>query len=175
MRRENALVVVLHNIRSAHNVGSIFRTADTAGVSKIILSGYTPSLTDPRGKIRKEFVKVSLGAEKTVPYSTSKQLAPVLRRLKKDGYEIVAIEQDSRAKSLFEFKPKQKIAVVLGNEVRGLSAPALTLCDRVLEIPMHRAMVRQAHHPRHTRRGKESLNVSVAAGIALFHLTRRLK
>ena len=102
MRRENALVVVLHNIRSAHNVGSIFRTADTAGVSKIILSGYTPSLTDPRGKIRKEFVKVSLGAEKTVPYSTSKQLAPVLRRLKKDGYEIVAIEQDSRAKSLFE-------------------------------------------------------------------------
>ncbi len=148
--------MILHNIRSAHNVGSVFRTSDAAGVHKIFLTGYTPSLTDPRGKIRKEFVKVSLGAEQSVPFSTSKQLAPVLKKLKKEGYEIVAIEQSEKSKSLFDFKPKNKIAVLLGNEVRGISPASLKYADHILEIPM--------------RGKKESLNVSVAAGVALFTL-----
>lgn len=83
-------VLVLHNVRSAHNVGSMFRTADAVGVSRIILSGYTPGPTDPRGKERRPFIKVSLGAEHTVPYSRSKQLGSALKALKKDGYVSVA-------------------------------------------------------------------------------------
>ncbi|MBX4192613.1 TrmH family RNA methyltransferase [Candidatus Parcubacteria bacterium] len=166
------VVVVLHNVRSAHNVGSIFRTSDAAGVQKIYLTGYTPGLTDPRGKVRKDFVKVSLGAEASVPHSQHKQLTPVLKKLQKEGFEIVAIEQNEKSKSLFDFKPTSKLAVIMGNEVRGISAASLKYANHILEIPMHGAMVRQAHHPRNQGRGKESLNVSVAAGIALFSLTR---
>ncbi len=151
------MVLVLHNIRSSHNVGSMFRTADAAGVRHIYLTGYTPGLTDPRGKIRNNFVKVSLGAEHSVPHSAHKQLSPVLKKLKKEGYTIIAIEQSDRSENLFDFKPSGKIAVIMGNEVRGISAQSLTHADHVLEIPM--------------RGKKESLNVAVATGIALFALT----
>lgn len=137
----------------------MFRTADAAGVSRIILSGYTPGPTDPRGKVRKPFVKVSLGAEHTVPFVQVKQLAPVLKKLKHEGYTVVAVEQDSRATPLFAYKPKnKKLAIVMGNEVRGLSKAALAYADAIVEIPM--------------RGKKESLNVSVAAGIALFSLLK---
>jgi len=151
-------VLVLHNIRSVHNVGSIFRTADAAGVSKIILSGYTPAPLDRFLRERRDFAKVSLGAEKTVPWSATAQLAPALRKLKKEGFYIIALEQDARATSLFNFRPPQeKIALVLGNEVRGISKTSLRYADKIVEIPM--------------RGTKESLNVSVAAGIALFNLS----
>src|SRR3989344_4596874 len=92
-------VLVLHNIRSAHNAGSMFRTADGAGVSRVILSGYTPGPTDPRGKERAPFIKVSLGAEKIIPYSRAKVLSTALKKLKKEGYTIVAIEQNKKSKS----------------------------------------------------------------------------
>ncbi|HVU79973.1 MAG TPA: RNA methyltransferase [Candidatus Paceibacterota bacterium] len=152
----NALI--LHNIRSVHNVGSIFRTADAAGVSKIILSGYTPGPIDRFKLPRKDFAKVSLGAEKTIFWSQTKTLAQAIRQLKKENYFVAAVEQDKRSTSLFDFKaPKDKpLALVLGNEVRGISKQGLALCDAVVEIPM--------------RGKKESLNVSVAAGIALFTL-----
>ena len=151
-------VLVLHNIRSAHNVGSMFRTADGAGVARIVLSGYTPGVTDPRGKERAPFVKVSLGAEKIVPYSRGKVLSAVLKKLKKEGYTIVAIEQNKNSKSLFEYSPakNKKLAVVMGNEVRGINAQSLRHADHILHIPMQGK--------------KESLNVGVAAGIALFTL-----
>lgn len=160
-------VLVVHNIRSAHNVGSMFRTADGAGVSRIILSGYTPGPTDPRGKERRPFVKVSLGAEKTVPYSRSSVLSAALKKLKAEGYTIIAIEQNKTSTSLFDHRLQrdpakgggyQKIAVVMGNEVRGINAQSLKHADHILHIPMQGK--------------KESLNVGVAAGIALFTLLK---
>jgi tRNA G18 (ribose-2'-O)-methylase SpoU len=146
--------LILHNIRSVYNVGSIFRTADAAGVSKIILSGYTPAPIDRFNQPRKDFSKVSLGAEKAVAWESARTLASAIKKLKREGFYIAAIEQDESSTPLFAFKAPEKIALVLGNEVRGVSAASLKLCDAVLEIPMHGM--------------KESLNVSVAAGIAMF-------
>ena len=165
-------ILVLHNIRSTYNVGSIFRTADAAGVSRIILCGYTPSPIDRFGRERKDLTKVSLGAEKTIPWQQEKMIGAALKKLKKEGFIVVAIEQDKNSTLLFDYRVKKrdKLALVLGNEVRGLLKQTLALCDHILEIPMRGAMLRQAHHPRHARRGKESLNVSVAAGIVLFTL-----
>ena len=153
-------VLVLHNIRSAHNVGSMFRTADGAGVSRIILSGYTPGVTDPRGKEHQPFIKVSLGAEKIVPYSRGKALSAVLKKLKKEGYTIIALEQNKSSKSLFGYSPAKdtKLVVVMGNEVRGINTQSLRHADHILHIPMQGK--------------KESLNVGVAAGIALFTLLK---
>lgn len=143
-----------------HNVGSIFRSADAAGVSKIFLSGYTPLPVDRFGIPRKDFAKVSLGAEHTVAWEQTKTLAQAVKKLKKENYYIVAVEQDTTSVSLFDFKTPKKIpvALVLGNEVVGLSPSALKLCDAIVEIPM--------------RGEKESLNVSVAAGIAMFTLSK---
>lgn len=136
----------------------MFRTSDGAGVSHIILSGYTPGHTDPRGKERAPFIKVSLGAEKIVPYSRSKTLSGAIKKLKAEGYTVVALEQHERSVSLFDYTPKpaEKLAVVMGNEVRGISVQSLKHMDHILHIPM--------------RGKKESLNVGVAAGIALFTL-----
>ncbi len=154
-------VLILHNIRSVHNVGSIFRTADAAGVTKIFLTGYTPAPVDRFKLERKDFVKVSLGAEKSVAWEAATQLTPVLKKLKKEGYEIVAIEQSPNSTSLFNYRAAdKKIAVIMGNEVLGISPQSLKYADYILEIPMHGK--------------KESLNVSVAAGIALFHIKRTL-
>ena len=153
-------VLVLHNIRSAHNVGSMFRTADGAGVSRVILSGYTPGPQDPRGKERQPFIKVSLGAEKIVPYSRAKVLSAALKKLKKEGYTIVALEQNKISKSLFEYSPikNEKLAIVMGNEVRGINTQSLKHADHILHIPMQGK--------------KESLNVGVACGVALFTLLK---
>ncbi len=152
------MILVLHNIRSVYNVGSIFRTADAAGVTKIMLSGYTPTPLDRFGSERKDFAKVSLGAETTIPWVQTKTLESAIKQLKKENYLLVAVEQDKKSTSLFDFKaPKNKqIALVLGNEVRGISKQSLKKCDAIVEIPMHGK--------------KESLNVSVAAGIAMFAL-----
>ena len=154
----NALI--LHNIRSVYNVGSIFRTADTAGVTKIILSGYTPAPVDRFRLPRKDFAKVSLGAEKTIPWVQTKTLAAAIRQLKKENYSITAVEQAKNSTPLFDFKkPKNKpLALLLGNEVKGISKQSLSLCDAIVEIPM--------------RGKKESLNVSVAAGIVMFTLLK---
>ncbi|MEI7719679.1 MAG: TrmH family RNA methyltransferase [bacterium] len=156
------MILILHNIRSVHNVGSIFRTADAAGVSRIILSGYTPTPLDRFGRERSDFAKVSLGAEKTVAWTQVKTLGATLTKLKKEHCCVVAIEQDKRSVPLFGFTPhkEQELVVIVGNEVRGISKPLLKKCDAILEIPMHGT--------------KESLNVSVTAGIALFVLTQKI-
>jgi len=150
------VILVLHNIRSVYNVGSIFRTADAAGVEKVYLCGYTPAPLDRFGAPRKDLAKVALGAEKTIPWVQVKTLASAIKQLKKENYLVAAVEQDKNSTPLFSYKPPKKLALVLGNEVRGLSKSSLKLCDVVLEIPM--------------RGHKESLNVSVAAGIAMFAL-----
>ncbi|HVY73109.1 MAG TPA: TrmH family RNA methyltransferase [Candidatus Paceibacterota bacterium] len=154
------IALVLQNIRSSHNAGSIFRTADATGVSKILLVGYTPGPLDQFGMLRPDFGKVSLGAEKTVPHEHKDTLSDAIQSLKLDGYTVVGIELDENAIPLFQYKPgpDAKIALVLGNEVSGISKEDLALCDAIVEIPMHGS--------------KESLNVSVAAGVAVYGLLR---
>ncbi len=148
------IAVVLPDIRSAHNVGSIFRTADAAGVSRIILAGYTPKPVDRFGRPDKTLAKTSLGAEKSVAWEYARDPKRALQALSAGGWRIVGVEQDERAIAYRAFKRRGKVAFVFGNEVRGLSASLRALCDDLIEIPMHGT--------------KESLNVSVAAGIVLF-------
>lgn len=160
--------VLLHNIRSAHNVGSIFRTADAAGVSRVYLSGYTPAPLDRFGRVQKEIKKTALGAEMSAAWVHHSSPDALIRELEHAGWEIVGVEQDARAVDYRKFRLQKHTLFIFGNEVRGLSPALRRKCDRLIEIPMRGAMVRQAHHPRHSGRGKESLNVSVAAGIVLF-------
>ncbi len=142
--------VLLDNLRSLHNVGSIFRTADAAGVDKIFLCGITGKPTDPKVK------KVSLGAENTVPWEYTRQAWRVVDQLKKEGFQIVALEQTTGSINFRRFHRKKKMVLVVGNEVNGVSPALLKRSDVVVEIPM--------------RGKKESLNVSVAFGIAVFQL-----
>lgn len=153
-------VLVLHKIRSAHNTGSMFRTADAAGVSKIILSGYTPSPIDQFGRPRKDFIKVSLGAENSVPWEHFDTLEAAIKKLRQENYTVVAVELDPASIPLFDYTPDPNtpLAIVMGHEVDGLTQEELALCDAIVEIPMHGE--------------KESLNVSVACGVALFALLR---
>lgn len=160
--------MMLHNVRSVHNVGSIFRTADAAGVAKIYLGGYTPTPRDRFGRTRKDMAKAALGAEKTISWESLASPRLLISRLKREGWRIVGVEQDTKAIEYSHFRPSGKTLFVFGNEVRGISRQLRDLCDLLIEIPMRGAVVRQAHHPRHVRRGKESLNVSVAAGIILY-------
>ena len=155
--------VILHDIRSVHNVGSIFRTADGAGFEKIYLCGITPTPLDRFKNIRADFAKVSLGAEKSVAWEYEKTTSAAIEKLKKDGWTIVAVEQSARSISYYEFarsrarnKGKEKIALVMGNEVEGLSPSILKSADAIIDIPMHGK--------------KESLNVGVAFGIVAFRL-----
>ena len=152
------IYLILHNIRSLYNVGAIFRTADAAGVSKIFLTGYTPSPKDVFGKYRREISKAALGAEKYISWEAIRYIVSLVKRLKKERIQIVALEQASASVDYRKFKPKFPIALILGNEVRGLSKSLLKKCDKIIYIPM--------------RGRKESLNVSVASGVALFSLIR---
>lgn len=151
--------VLLPNIRSAHNVGSIFRTADAVGVTACYLSGYTPRPVDKFGRPQKEIAKTALWAEKYIPWEYEENTTKLLKRLKREGYLVVAIEQDDTAVDYKKFKiPKsaEKILFVVGNEVEGLSLAERKLCDHFVEIPM--------------KGEKESLNVVVSFGIAIFRI-----
>lgn len=159
-------IVVLDNIRSAHNVGAIFRTADGAGVSKIFLCGYTPAPIDRFGRVQPEIKKTALGATETVGWEAAENIVDVIGRLATDGYTIVAIEQDAQSTAYKEWQRPEKVAFVFGNEVDGVQQPALDHADAVLEIPMRGELARNR---RLDDVGKESLNVSTTAGIILFH------
>ncbi len=148
--KKTEIYLVLNDIRSRENVGSIYRTDDAAGVAKIYLCGITP--TPPHDKIS----KTALGAEKYVPWEYHKQAWRLLEKLKKDGINIVALEQTKGSEGLFKFKPKFPLALVVGNEVSGISPKILKYCDKKISIPMYGK--------------KESLNVAVAAGVALYKL-----
>lgn len=149
-------IVILDNIRSKQNVGSIFRTADCAGVSKIYLCGTTPAPIDRFGRGVKEIVKTALGAEKTIEWKYAKSTRTVLKKLKKSGFQIIAIEQNKNSLDYKKIKPKFPVAFVVGNEVTGIKKSVLKLCDTIAEIPM--------------RGKKESLNVSVAFGAAVLRI-----
>ena len=156
MKKAYNTILILPDIRSTYNVGAIFRTADACGVNKIYLTGYTPCPLDRFGRVRSDIAKASLGAEISMPWEYKKTLIPLIKKLKKDGYEVVGLEQDKRAIDYKKFKQNKNLALILGNEVSGLSTSILNLCDLIIEIPM--------------KGEKESLNVSVASGIALFRI-----
>jgi len=157
------MVVVIHNVRSTHNVGSIFRTADAAGCEKIYLCGITPAPRDRFGRENEKISKVALGAEKWIAWEKVDQTTRLIDKIKKDGYKIFAVEQSSRSvpyqKIKLSKKDLAKMALIVGNEIKGLPPGILRRADKILEIPM--------------RGKKESLNVAVAFGIVVFNLINR--
>jgi len=154
MNKKNQISIILHDIRSAYNVGSIFRTADGAGVGKIYLTGYTPEPKDKFGRWRKDIGKVALGAEKSVSWKYQKNIEDAITELRENGFQIIAIEQDKKSLNYKDLKLKAKQAFIFGNETEGLSRDILKQADIIAEIKM--------------KGKKESLNVSVATGIILF-------
>ena len=157
------IIVVAHNIRSTHNVGAIFRTAEGFGISKIILSGYTPFPridNDPRlphiaERLTNQIRKTALNAETLVPFEYQEE--PDIEGLKEQGYRIIGLELADDSIALPNYKTPEKVALILGEEVHGIPEELLEECETIIEIPM----VGQ----------KESFNVSVAAGIAMYHLS----
>lgn len=153
-KQEN--ILILNNIRSVENVGAMFRTADAGGVDKIYLVGYTPAPIDRFGRKRNDLAKSALGAEEFVPYESVKTILPLIKKLKKDGFQIIAIEQDEKSVDYKKVKVQIKNAFIVGTEVTGIPKEVLKQCDVIAEIPMLGK--------------KESLNVSVSLGIALFRI-----
>ncbi len=147
--------VILHNIRSAHNVGSVFRSADGAGVSKIFLTGYTPAPIDRFGRGREEILKTSLGATHTVSYEVVPDIRTLITHLAAEGVTLVAVEQTPRAVPYTSYTPTGDIAYIFGNEITGVESEILPHASVHIQIPMSGM--------------KESLNVSVCAGIILFY------
>jgi len=165
------MFVVLNNLRSSQNVGAIFRTAEAVGCEKIYLCGITPAPLDRFGRPNSRLLKASLGAEKYLDWEKVKSATKLIDELKKQGHQILALEQDKKSVSLFDIlchsresrrcpagygNPLPNFALILGNEVNGLPRSILNRADKILEIPMAGR--------------KESLNVAVSFGIAIFHL-----
>ena len=153
-RPESGVVLVLDNIRSAHNVGSAFRTADAFGVDKIYLGGICPVPPSP------ELHKVALGAEEVVPFEQVQDVVGLVRRLQADGFTVVAVEQTVHSVKLDAFRrePSARYALVFGNEVAGVQQEVVDACNYALEIPQQGT--------------KHSLNVSVSIGVVLWGLVQ---
>lgn len=135
-------------------MGALFRTADGAGVSKVYLTGYSPCPP------HKAVDKVSLGAEKTMPWEYAKQAVSLVKRLKAAGYCIIALEQAPKSVSIYQWNPQFPLALIVGNEKTGVSPGLLKQCDSIVHLPMAGS--------------KNSLNVSVAGGIALYYISSRM-
>ncbi len=148
------MYIILHNIRSAYNVGAIFRTADATAVKKIFLTGYTPTPTDRFGRVQQEIKKTSLGASETVPWEQTEFSLSVDKVHSLDAL-VVAVEQAKISVNISDFKHEKEVAYVLGNEVTGIEEKELDLVDAIVELPMLGT--------------KESLNVSVTAGVVMYH------
>lgn len=149
------LYSICNNIRSRENVGSIFRTSDAFGIDKIFLTGYTPAPPHPK------ISKTALGAENFVAWEKVFSITRLIKKLRADGFEIVALEQSQKSVSLAKHRPKKKIALIIGNEVSGIPTRIMQQCDIVVEIPM--------------RGKKESLNVAVAFGVVAYAITQGLQ
>lgn len=155
--RKLPIVCILDNIRSQHNIGSVFRTADAFLINKIILCGITA--TPPNREIQ----KTALGATESIEWSYYPDVADAIRELKASGYRIIAIEQAEGSIPLEQYRPDPGIAIALvfGNEVNGVSEEVMEDIDACIEIPQFGT--------------KHSLNVSIAAGIVLWHLSLMLR
>ncbi|MGH7157876.1 MAG: TrmH family RNA methyltransferase [Candidatus Saccharimonadales bacterium] len=158
-----SIILVAHNLRSAHNVGSLLRTADGLGVDKVILGGYTPHpehandrrLPHEAAKVAALIQKTALGAELSQNWKYHQNILPVIAHLKKQGYAVAALEQTDASRELPTYHPPQKIVILVGREVEGVEQEVLAACDLSLEIPMFGK--------------KESYNVVQAAAMALYH------
>ena len=158
-----SMVLIAHNLRSSHNAGSLLRTAEGLGVDQVFLTGYSPyplhagdsRLPHIARKVSAQISKTALGAEDLVAWRHEDNLMPVLDSLKQEGYVICAVEQDKTSIKLPDFKPPEKLVLIVGREVEGLEPEIIAACDHVLEIPMF------GH--------KESFNVVQAAAIAMYH------
>ncbi|OGJ70764.1 hypothetical protein A2454_06530 [Candidatus Peribacteria bacterium RIFOXYC2_FULL_55_14] len=146
---ERSIVLLAHNIRSLWNVGSFFRTADAFGVAKLYLTGYTG--LPPR----REISKTALGADEWIPWEYREDPKEVITELREKGWNIVALEITEDAQDIAKYSPPEKVCLLVGHEVTGVPKDLLSLCDDRVQIPMQGK--------------KESLNVAVAAGIALHH------
>ena len=161
------VVLVAHNLRSTHNVGSLLRTAEGLGVNKVYLTGYTPypiSNDDARlphesAKLTKQIQKTALGAEEYIDWLHKTDIIEVIEELRTNSYSIVGLEQLPGAVQLSEYTPTDKVALILGREVEGLESEVADLCDTIIEIPM--------------RGKKESFNVVQAAAMALYSMMYR--
>ncbi|MCL2869659.1 TrmH family RNA methyltransferase [Candidatus Saccharibacteria bacterium] len=159
------IIVLVHNIRSTYNVGSILRTCEGFGVQQVILSGYTPypklkndtRLPHIAEKMTKQIHKTALGAEELVKIDHSDDIFKAIRRLKSQSYAIIGLEQAKNSLKMQDFSPQPTMVLLLGEEVKGITPELLKLCDQTVEIPMFGQ--------------KESFNVSVATGIALYQFT----
>ena len=157
------IILIAHNLRSCHNVGSLLRTADGLGIAKVNLTGYTPypleendsRLPHLAAKISRQIHKTALGAEDFVPWQHNENIVEILSALRADDFTVAALEQSQISIKLPDFKPPDKIALLVGREVEGIEPEVLTACDLTLEIPM----IGQ----------KESFNVTQAAAMALYH------
>jgi tRNA G18 (ribose-2'-O)-methylase SpoU len=157
------IVLIVHDVRSCHNVGSLLRTAEGIGVEHVYLTGYTPYPATPqdsrlphlRDKLAKQIHKTALGAEDSVPWSHQEQVETAIQNLKAEGYQIIALEQTPDSVLLPLFRPHTDIALLIGREVEGIDTELLALCDTVVEIPMAGR--------------KESFNVVQATAMALYH------
>lgn len=155
------IILIGHNLRSSHNVGSLIRTAEGLGVEDVFLTGYSPypaQANDVRlphliAKIDNQISKTALGAEKKL--GTQATIKQLLEQLKHQGYKITAVEQAAKSIKLPDYKPPDKVALLVGREVEGIEAEILAQCDSIIEIPM--------------LGDKESFNVVQAAAMALYH------
>jgi tRNA G18 (ribose-2'-O)-methylase SpoU len=157
------IVLIAHNLRSTHNVGSLLRTAEGLGVQKVYLTGYTPYPLEAKDerlphlaqKIHKQIVKTALGAEELVDWQHQANIESVIQQLRKQGYTVAALEQTEDSIKLPSFDTPEQFAIVVGREVEGIEPEVLALCDHAVEIPMFGR--------------KESFNVVQAAAIMLYH------
>jgi len=158
-----SLIVIAHDIRSTHNVGSLLRTCEGLGIERVYFTGYTPYpriTDDPRlphiaDKLTRQIHKTALDAETLVPWQHTEDVHVVLHELHARGYEIAALEQTDTSIALPTWNPPQKVALLLGREVEGIKPELITQCDYTLEIPMAGR--------------KESFNVVQAAAMTLYH------
>lgn len=159
------ILLILHNVRSCHNVGSLLRTAEGLGVEAVWLTGYTPypavekdnRLPHEASKLTKQINKTALGAENYVTWYYRKEIMPLLDELSSYGFELAALEQSDSSVDLPSFKPPQRIVLIVGREVEGIESEIMNRTDVTIEIPMAGQ--------------KESYNVAVAGAMALYHLT----
>ncbi len=149
-------VLVLHDIRSVYNVGALFRTSDAIGITGIILSGYSPTPIDRFGRLRPDMAKSALGSEQAIPWEYVDDPLSKIHELKEEGYQVIGVEQDERSVDYKTVQKTDRMVFVLGTETTGMIPELLQVCDTIVEIPMSGM--------------KESLNVSVAAGIVLYRI-----
>lgn len=157
------IVIIAHNLRSCHNVGSLLRTAEGLGAQKVLLTGYTPYPLQPNDKrlphvarkLDRQIHKTALDAERHIAWEQQDNVQDALIKLKAIGFTVAAVEQTPTARPLPRFKPPEKIALLLGREVEGVEPEVLAACDMALEIPMFGR--------------KESFNVVQAAAMAMYH------